>query len=173
MGIAEGRGRATDRHRRCRAPPNVQGRQSRGSGPGGKDGARPGDGQYTARGNFGLVRREGPRRTAATRIGRLRRSARPRITAVPWQTLPHRLTTAHLARLEREVLLLHDDQVHADGAAAMARFVGFSSAFRYRLLATTLGLPGLRTCARRLYALVAANRHRLNGATASCAVARS
>ena len=106
-------------------------------------------------------------------IDRIRRTARPRITAVPWQTLPEQLTTPHLTRLVREVLLLHDDQVHAGGADAMARFVASSSARRYRLLAAALGLPGVRTCARRLYALVAANRHRLSGGTASCALARS
>ncbi|WP_033218682.1 thiol-disulfide oxidoreductase DCC family protein [Kitasatospora phosalacinea] len=103
-------------------------------------------------------------------IDRIRRKAAPRIDAVPWQALPERLTAPHLSRLDREVLLFHNEAVHASGADALARFVGSSPARGYRLAAAALSLPGMRTCARRVYALVARNRQHLPGGAASCAL---
>ena len=89
-----------------------------------------------------------------------------------WQALPERLTAPHLARLDREVLLFHNGAVRAGGADALARFVGSSSARRYQLAAAAAGLPGVRTCARQVYALVAKNRRHMRGRTASCALPR-
>ncbi|RKE20046.1 thiol-disulfide oxidoreductase DCC family protein [Streptomyces sp. TLI_171] len=105
-------------------------------------------------------------------IDRIRRRAAPQIDAVPWQALPERLTAPHLPRLDREVLLFHNDTVHASGAHALARFVGSSPARRYQLAAAALSLPGVRTCARQVYALVAKNRQRMPGGTAFCALPR-
>ncbi|MGW3044332.1 thiol-disulfide oxidoreductase DCC family protein [Kitasatospora sp. NPDC001159] len=105
-------------------------------------------------------------------IDRIRRLAGPQIEAVPWQVLPERLTAPHLARLDREVLLFHNGAVRAGGADALARFVGSSSARRYQLAAAAAGLPGVRTCARQVYALVAKNRRHMRGRTVSCAMPR-
>ncbi|KJK57249.1 thiol-disulfide oxidoreductase, partial [Saccharothrix sp. ST-888] len=72
-------------------------------------------------------------------VDRIRRLADPRMTAVPWQALPERLTSPHLARLEREVLIFKDGNVRAGGADALARYAGSSPARRYRLAAAAVG----------------------------------
>ncbi|MEC4019285.1 thiol-disulfide oxidoreductase DCC family protein [Streptomyces sp. H27-D2] len=99
----------------------------------------------------------------------IRTSARPAITAVPWQTLPDAVTRPHLDRLDKEVLLFHGDAIDAGGAAALARYVRSSPSRRYRIAAALLSLPGIRLCARRVYALVSTHRARMPGATAACA----
>jgi predicted DCC family thiol-disulfide oxidoreductase YuxK len=105
-------------------------------------------------------------------VERIRRLAGPRMTAAPWQALPERLTSPHLARLDREVLIFQEGDVRSGGAEALARFVATSPKRRYRLAARALGLPGVRFCARRVYAGVARNRHRLHIGAASCTLAR-
>ncbi|WP_035840387.1 thiol-disulfide oxidoreductase DCC family protein [Kitasatospora azatica] len=107
---------------------------------------------------------------AIDRIGRL---AGPRMSALPWQALPEQLTTPHLARLDREVLIFQDGMVRAGGAEALARYTGSSPARRYRLVAAAVSFPGVRFCARRVYSLVARNRHRLRIGPAICSVAHS
>ncbi|MGW6919451.1 thiol-disulfide oxidoreductase DCC family protein [Kitasatospora sp. NPDC054939] len=102
-------------------------------------------------------------------IDLIRRTAGPRINAVPWQALPEQLTAPHRARLDKEVLLLHNGAVSAGGADALARLVGSSPTRRYQIAAAAATLPGVRACARRLYTLMAQNRRRMPGATASCA----
>ncbi|GAA2743192.1 hypothetical protein GCM10010440_21620 [Kitasatospora cinereorecta] len=106
-------------------------------------------------------------------IDRIRRRAAPQIDAVPRQALPERLIAPHLPRLDREVLLFHNEAVHTSGAHAPARFVGSSPARRYQLAAAALSLPGLRTCACRVYALVTKSRQHTPGGTAFCALPRS
>ncbi|MFE9428296.1 thiol-disulfide oxidoreductase DCC family protein [Kitasatospora sp. NPDC006697] len=106
-------------------------------------------------------------------VAGIRKLAAPRTPAVPWQALPNRHTAAHVARLEREVLLLQDGVVHAGGADALIRFVESSPSRRYRVAAAVVGLPGVRILARRVYAVVSRNRHRIRTGAATCSVARS
>lgn len=103
-------------------------------------------------------------------IDRIARWARPRITSMPWQTLPAPATAQHRARLDREVVLFERGEVRSGGADALACFVRSSPDFAFRVVGTVVGAPIVRTLARCVYAWVAANRHRLPAGTASCAL---
>ncbi|MFI9153920.1 thiol-disulfide oxidoreductase DCC family protein [Streptomyces sp. NPDC053367] len=103
-------------------------------------------------------------------VDRIRRSATPAWEAVPWQSLPDRLTAPHLERLDREVLLLRSGTVVAGGADALLRYVGSSPYRSWRTLSALAALPGIRGCARLVYRWVARNRLRMPGGTAACAV---
>jgi predicted DCC family thiol-disulfide oxidoreductase YuxK len=105
-----------------------------------------------------------------TSVDRVRALAGPGIEAVPWQFLPAEVTTAHLERLDREVLLLRGGTVLAGGADALARYVATSPSSAYRVLGAVVRLPGVRSCARVVYRWVSRNRHRLPGGTPACAV---
>ncbi|PJE97056.1 DUF393 domain-containing protein [Streptomyces carminius] len=96
--------------------------------------------------------------------------AAPTVPAAPWQSLPERITRPHLARLEREVLLLDGGRAAAGGAGAVAAYLRSSPKRRYRAAGRFLALPGIRGCARLGYRWVAANRYRMPGSTPACAV---
>ncbi len=102
----------------------------------------------------------------------IRERARPRIAAAPWQALPEELTGPHLARLDREVVLFHRGTARYGGVDAVSRFLGSSPARRYRAAGFVLRLPFVRPFAHLVYRWVAANRHRMPGSTAACAVPR-
>ncbi|GGU64703.1 hypothetical protein GCM10010502_14340 [Kitasatospora aureofaciens] len=93
--------------------------------------------------------------------------------AVPWQALPDRLTAAHLTRLEREALIFRGGEVHAGGVDALTCFVESSPSLRYRRAAAAIGLPGVRAVARRVYAAVSRNRHRIRIGAVTCSVHHS
>ncbi|MFJ1805296.1 MULTISPECIES: thiol-disulfide oxidoreductase DCC family protein [unclassified Streptomyces] len=105
-----------------------------------------------------------------TSVDRIRDLAAPALEAVPWQFLPGESIAPHLERLDREVLLLRGGTVLAGGADALARWLGTSPSAAYRTLAAVLRLPGVRTLARPVYRWVSRNRHRLPGATPTCAI---
>ncbi|MEU6895876.1 DUF393 domain-containing protein [Streptomyces sp. NPDC046557] len=106
-------------------------------------------------------------------IRKIQHRAQPQIAAVPWQFLPPELTQPHLRRLDREVLLIDGSRVRYGGAAALACFVGSSSARRYRATARFLRLPPLSLAAHVVYRWVARNRHRMPAGTAACAIPRT
>ncbi|WP_331446620.1 thiol-disulfide oxidoreductase DCC family protein [Streptomyces xanthochromogenes] len=106
-------------------------------------------------------------------IQQIQHRAQPQIEAAPWQFLPPYLTQPHLRRLEREVLLLDGSRVQYGGAAALACFLGSSSARRYRAAARLLRLPPLSLAAHTVYRWVARNRHRMPAGTAACAIPRT
>ncbi|MFI5803609.1 thiol-disulfide oxidoreductase DCC family protein [Streptomyces sp. NPDC051561] len=105
-------------------------------------------------------------------VRQIRDRARPRITAVTWQTLPEDLTRPHLQRLDREVILFRGGLACHGGVDALSRFLGSSPARRYRVMAFVLRLPPVNWTAHRVYRWVAANRHRMPGSTAACAIPR-
>ncbi|MFF3762942.1 thiol-disulfide oxidoreductase DCC family protein [Streptomyces sp. NPDC001922] len=105
-------------------------------------------------------------------IDTLTARARPRMRAVPWQSLPDAVTGPHVERLDHEVLVFRGATVVCGGADAIAAYVRSAPARRHRAAAALLTLPGVRFCARRVYAWVSANRLRMPGSTAACAVPR-
>ncbi|GHE30190.1 MULTISPECIES: thiol-disulfide oxidoreductase DCC family protein [Streptomyces] len=87
---------------------------------------------------------------------------------VAWQSLdPRRLPVAR-QRLEREIILVSDGDIHG-GATALAHAVS-SGSLPWRLTGHALRLPVIRTLAAYVYRNVAVNRHRMPGATAACEI---
>ncbi|MFD4242273.1 DCC1-like thiol-disulfide oxidoreductase family protein [Streptomyces sp. NPDC058525] len=106
-------------------------------------------------------------------VDRITTRARPALRAAPWQSLPAEDTDPHVARLDREVLLLADGRVLAGGAQALAHFVRDSPVRRYRLASVLLRAPGLRACAAVGYRWVADNRQRMPGSSNACTLPSS
>lgn len=105
-----------------------------------------------------------------TTIDRITRWAGPRILSMPWQSLPAPTRARHQARLDREVLLLEQEQVRLGGADALVYLLRSSSVRPFRVSARIAGFPIVRTIARRVYSWVAANRHRMPAGTSTCAL---
>jgi predicted DCC family thiol-disulfide oxidoreductase YuxK len=85
-----------------------------------------------------------------------------------WQSLdPHQLPVAR-DRLEREIILISGGDIHG-GATALALAVT-RGPLPWRLTGRALRLPVLHTLAAYVYRKIAANRHRMPGATAACEI---
>ncbi|MEU8589125.1 DCC1-like thiol-disulfide oxidoreductase family protein [Streptomyces sp. NPDC048664] len=106
-------------------------------------------------------------------ITRLRRGARPRMRATPWQALPDHITRPHRERLDREVLVLREADAVSSGAQALGAYLSSSPRRRYRAAGLLLRAPGVRQAARLVYRQVAAHRHRMPAGTAACALPRT
>ncbi|RCV55970.1 thiol-disulfide oxidoreductase DCC family protein [Marinitenerispora sediminis] len=93
------------------------------------------------------------------------------VSPVPWQAADLRALGVDAARARREVLLVEPaGRVHG-GAMAVAALLRRSRG-AWRVLGTVMALPVVRTAAGLVYRAVAANRHRLPGATPACALPR-
>lgn len=100
--------------------------------------------------------------------GWARRVAKPSVTIAASNTVD--LTDLRLTADECEVALQFvaaQGDIHS-GAAAVAALLE-SGKGAWPILGRAMRLPGVRTLARATYRLVARNRHRLPGATTSCA----
>lgn len=109
--------------------------------------------------------------TTAVRFG-LRR-VRPRCTAVPWQSLG----AAELAalgvtreRAEHEALWVTPSGAVHGGVQAVAKALLSAPGGGWPVAGALLTLPPQRWLGAAAYRLVAANRHRLPGGAAACAV---
>ncbi|MBO8202070.1 DUF393 domain-containing protein [Streptomyces smyrnaeus] len=111
--------------------------------------------------------------TTAVRFGE--RHVRPRCVSEPWQFLD-RTELAALGitreRAEHEVLWVTPTGTVYGGAQALAKAL-LSAGGAWPVAGAVLTLPPFRWAAHMGYRLVAANRHRLPGGTAACAVTRS
>lgn len=74
-----------------------------------------------------------------------------------------------LARTESEVVLVLVDGRHVGGAQAFAQWLVWAGG-PAGLLGRALALPGVRQLAQLAYRIIAANRYRLPGSTAACAL---
>jgi predicted DCC family thiol-disulfide oxidoreductase YuxK len=87
---------------------------------------------------------------------------------VAWQSLdPRRLPVAP-ERLECEIILVSGGDIRG-GATALAHAVT-SGSLPWRMTGRALRLPVIRTLAAYVYRNIAANRHRMPGATTACEI---
>src|SRR5690606_2655812 len=100
---------------------------------------------------------------------RLRRPGRPEARAVPWQFTDLTAAGTTPERAQREVLWLDLRGEITGGAAAVAAWLRYAGG-PYRVLGTLLRLPVVAQVASAGYRLIAANRHRLPGASPACAL---
>ncbi|MEU3191123.1 DUF393 domain-containing protein [Streptomyces sp. NPDC006992] len=107
--------------------------------------------------------------TAALRFGE--RHVRPRCESEPWQSAD--LTGLGVTRehAEHEVLWVTPTGAVYGGAQAVAKAL-LSADGGWTVAGAVLTLPPFRWVAHLGYRLIAANRHRLPGGTAACAVPR-
>ncbi|MEV4193631.1 thiol-disulfide oxidoreductase DCC family protein [Streptomyces toxytricini] len=99
------------------------------------------------------------------------RYVRPRCDVVPWQFADLGALGVSRDRAAYEVLWVTPSGAVHGGARAVAKAL-LSAGGAWPVLGGVLGLPGVRRAADGAYRLVAANRYRLPGGTAACAVPR-
>ncbi|MBB0231097.1 thiol-disulfide oxidoreductase DCC family protein [Streptomyces calidiresistens] len=100
------------------------------------------------------------------------RHVRPRCEIVPRQFADLRALGVTAERAEYEVLWVTPSGAVYGGADAVARAL-LSAGRGWAVPGTVLTLPPVRWVARRLYRLIADNRHRMPGGTAACALPRA
>lgn len=105
------------------------------------------------------------------------RRVHPDVPVRPWQGEPADLTAPITEQLARSVVLLdldrtdgHRGDVRATAAAAIAAILRTSPHRWARLTGRLMTWPLARHATELGYRVVAANRHRLPGSTAACAV---
>ncbi|MFI8852077.1 thiol-disulfide oxidoreductase DCC family protein [Streptomyces sp. NPDC053499] len=112
--------------------------------------------------------------TSAVRFAE--RRVRPRCTYEPWQFAdPAELAALGVTRerAEHEVLWVTPAGAVYGGAQAVAKALLSAGGGAWPVVGAVLTLPPFRWAAHVGYRVIAANRHRLPGGTAACAVARS
>ncbi|MBK6871362.1 MAG: DUF393 domain-containing protein [Kineosporiaceae bacterium] len=102
----------------------------------------------------------------------LQRHVRPAVPIVPWQGEPAHVTDPLRDQLARSVVLLDaTQQLRATAGNAVAILVTTSPHRWARWTGHAMRLPLVRLVVELIYRVIAANRYRLPGATASCAIA--
>ncbi|AXE24619.1 DUF393 domain-containing protein [Streptomyces globosus] len=99
------------------------------------------------------------------------RRVRPRCDVVPWQSADLGALGVSRDRAAYEVLWVTPSGAVHGGARAVAKAL-LSAGGAWPVLGGVLGLPGVRRAADAVYRVVAANRYRLPGGTAACALPR-
>ncbi|WP_367048652.1 DUF393 domain-containing protein [Streptomyces sp. Je 1-332] len=97
------------------------------------------------------------------------RRVRPRCDVVPWQFADLDKLGVARERAQYEVLWVTPAGTVYGGAQAVAKAL-LSAGRGWSLLGASLMLPPMRWAAHGVYRLVAANRHRMPGGAAACAV---
>ncbi|WP_432012875.1 thiol-disulfide oxidoreductase DCC family protein [Streptomyces cucumeris] len=97
------------------------------------------------------------------------RRLRPRCDFVPWQRADLQALGITQERAEYEVLWVTPTGTVYGGARAVAKIL-LSAGGGWSLLGASLMLPPARWVAQGVYRLIAANRHRMPGGTAACAL---
>lgn len=104
-----------------------------------------------------------------TKSVRLAERMPTRCEIVAWQHADLAALGTTQERAEQEVLWVATDGRVYGGADAVAMLLRDCGGL-YALLGTGLRLPVVRSVARRLYQVIADNRHRLPGGTPACAL---
>ncbi|MCQ0025554.1 DUF393 domain-containing protein [Streptomyces somaliensis DSM 40738] len=97
------------------------------------------------------------------------RYVRPRCTVTPWQFADLEELGVTRRRAEHEALWVTPAGTVYGGSRAVARLL-LSAPGGWPVLGAVLTLPLVRWAAHGVYRLVAANRHRMPGGTAACAL---
>ncbi|MBL1098417.1 thiol-disulfide oxidoreductase DCC family protein [Streptomyces coffeae] len=97
------------------------------------------------------------------------RRLRPHCAFVPWQCADLQTLGVTQERAEHEVLWVTPTGTVYGGAQAVAKLL-LSAGRGWSLLGALLMLPPARWVAQGVYRLIAANRHRMPGGTAACAL---
>lgn len=95
------------------------------------------------------------------------RRVRPSAAVVPWQFADLEQLGVSAEQASAAVQWIGSDGVVLSGHEAIAATFGSAGAL-WRSLGRFLLLPGVSWAAAKVYALVAANRHRLPGGTPAC-----